>query len=301
MSVSRPLRASWLRIIGLLVTLVALSSMSGCSAVKLAYNNLTDVGYWWLDGYVDFNEPQTLRLRADLALLHQWHRETELVKLADLLKKVQQMAPSDTTAQQVCGLYTELRERFDALALKAEPVATALAMKLDPAQLSHLQTRFDKGNADWRRDWASGSPSARQNKRLKAMLERAEQFYGTLDERQQAVLVEAIARSRFDPQRSYTERVRRQQDLLQTLRVLNPANGGERPTAAAASAALRAVLDRSWRSPDPDFRAYADSAIQDNCSTYARLHNSTSTEQRARARSRLAEYERDARELAARS
>ena len=68
--------------------------------------------------------------------------------------------------------------------------------------------------------------------------------------------------------------------------------------AAQALAALRANLERSMRSPDPLYRSQAEAAVQENCQTYARLHNSTTSEQRARAAARLAAYERDARELA---
>ena len=295
---SRPLRVSWLRIIGLLVMVATLTSIGACSAVKLTYNNLSDIGYWWLDGFVDFNEPQTLQVRTDLTQLHKWHRETELVPLADLLNKIQQLTPMDTTPEQVCKLYDDLRKRFDAVALQAEPVAAALALQLEPAQIKHMEARFAKGNAEWRRVWTSDDAAERRDKRLKSSVERAEQFYGTLDERQRSVLADALGKSRFDPQRGFDERVRRQQDLLQTLRALRPANGADRPTVAATGAALRAYIDRAMRSPDPAYRAYADNATQDACQTYARLHNSTTAQQRARAKGRLAAYERNARELA---
>lgn len=296
---SRSLRLPWVRIIGLLFMALTLVSIGACSAVKLAYNNLPDISYWWLDAYVDLNEPQTLQVRSELSQLHQWHRETELVKLADLLRKVQQLTPADTTAEQLCAIYADVRERFEAVARRVEPAAAALALQLEPSQIKHMQAHFDKGNAEWRRDWAKGDRAERREKRLKSAIERAEQFYGTLDERQRAVLGDAIYESRFDPQRSYAERVRRQQDLLQTLRELRPSNGAERVSVAAAGAALRGYLDRAMRSPDPAYRVYADNTTLDTCRTYARLHNSTSAQQRTRARSRLAAYERDARELAA--
>ena len=277
----------------------ALASISACSAVKLAYNNLPDIGYWWIDAYVDFSEPQTLQVRSELAQLHKWHRDTELVKLADLLQRIHRLAPMDTTPEQLCSLYDDIQARFDMVARQAEPAAAALALKLEPGQIKHMEARFEKGNAEWRRDRASGNGAERRDKRLKASIERAEQFYGTLDEQQRAVLGDAMNQSRFDPQRSYDERVRRQQDLLQTLRALRPANGGERPTIATTRTALRAYLDRSLHSPDPDTRAYFENATLDTCRAYARLHNSTTAQQRARAKGRLAAYERDARELAA--
>src|SRR3954471_5206943 len=71
------------RIIGLLALAAGITA---CSTVKLAYNNLDDIAYWWMDSYVDFGDEQAARVRADLARLHRWHRQKELPQLATLLK-----------------------------------------------------------------------------------------------------------------------------------------------------------------------------------------------------------------------
>src|SRR5882724_11445070 len=63
------------RIIGLLALATALA---GCSAIKLGYNNLDHLAYWWLDSYVDFSGEQGTQVRENLAQLHQWHRTEEL-------------------------------------------------------------------------------------------------------------------------------------------------------------------------------------------------------------------------------
>ena len=287
------------RIIGLLGLLAALLVLPGCSAVKLAYNNVPDLAYWWIDGYVDLNETQTPRVRDELGRLHQWHRSAELPRIADLLQKLQRMAPADTTPEQVCALFGDVRARVDALTTRAEPAAVALAMSLGAAQLTHLEEKYTKANLEWREEWSKGTDSERQARRLKSSIERGEQFYGTLEERQTAVLRNAIARAEFDPQLSYTERLRRQQDLLQTLRNVSATGPAPRPGVAQATSALRAYLDRSINSPNPVYRAYSERSIQDSCRSIAQLHNATTPEQRERAVRRLAAYERDARELAA--
>jgi hypothetical protein len=296
---SRHLVKSWSRIIRLLLAASVLALLGGCSAIKLAYNNLPDLGYWWVDGYADLNEVQSLQLRADLANLHAWHRKNELPRIADLLQQMQKSATADATPEQVCSLYGDIRNRFDAVVAQAEPGALALAMRLTPAQLQHLQARFDKGNKEWRRTRMTAERSERLDRRLSSEVDRAEDFYGTLGERQRKVLQDAIAVSSMDPQRMYTERLRRQQDLVATLRAIAPGLGAPAMEPAQAMAALRGYWERTVRSPDPLYRSQAEAAVQENCTTYARLHNSTTPEQRARAAARLAAYARDARELAA--
>ena len=287
----------WKRIIGLLGVLIALLFLQGCSAVKLAYNNVPELAYWWIDGYVDLSDAQSLRVREEIGRLHQWHRSAELPKIGDLLQKVQRLAPADATPEQICGLFADARNRFDALTAQAEPVTVTVAMTLTQPQLLHIENKYAKANVEWREEWSKGTDTERQARRLKSSIERSEQFYGNLEERQIAVLRSSISRSEFDPQLSYAERLRRQQDLLQTLRSISAV--APRPSVAQATSALRAYLDRSINSPNPAYRAYSDRSILESCRSIAQLHNATTPEQRERATRRLAAYERDARELAA--
>lgn len=292
---------SWSRIIRPLLAASVLAVLTGCGAVKLAYNNLPDLTYWWVDGYADLNEPQSLLLRGELARLHDWHRKTELPRIADLLRQIQQVALADTDDEQICRLFADMRARFDAVTAHTltQPATPALAMRLTPAQFKHLETRFAKSNLEWRRERGSRDRAVRVAKRVEAEVDRAEQFYGTLDDQQRRLLQDAANRSGFDPQRVFAERVRRQQDMLETLRGVAGA-GNNSPSGAETAqttAALRAYAERTARSPDPIYRAYADTSMQESCQTFARLHNSTSAEQRNRAVARLAAYERDAREL----
>lgn len=278
--------------------------LQACSAIKLAYNNAPEFGYWWLDGYADFNDTQTPAVRAELARLLQWHRSEELPKIADLLQKTQRMATADVAPAAVCDLFTETRERFNAVTNQAEKATATLAMSMSAAQIVHLEGKLAKNNKDWRGDWLQLSSKELFEKRLKANVERAQEFYGTLEERQLTALRSALEASSYDAQVSFTERLRRQQDLLQTLRQTTGAGPGSGSNVAAINrtpaeglAALRGYLERANKSPNPAYRAYSDKLISESCANFTALHNSTTPEQRERAVRRLAAYERDAREL----
>ncbi|MBC7706317.1 MAG: hypothetical protein H7274_20515 [Rhodoferax sp.] len=295
MSGSRRLVVCWCRIIGVLL---CLGLLQACSAIKLGYNNAPELVYWWLDSYADLTDLQSLKARDDLARLQQWHRTTELPKIAELLQTAQQIAPGNTSGDQVCGLLVDVRARIEAAVAQAEPAAFTLAVGLSAAQLGRIEAKFAKTNAEWRDDWMTGNLGKRQAKRLKVAVERSEQLYGNLEERQVAVLRDFIAGSDFDAQISYAERLRRQQDLLQTLRQTSALSGEARPGVAQATAAVHAYLERAVHSPNPAYRAYLDKEIRDNCKAFAQLHNGTTPTQREHAVRRLAAYERDARELA---
>ena len=293
----------------MLLALAFLSLLQACSAVKLAYNNAPEFGYWWLDGYVDFNESQTLKVRAELARLQQWHRTDELPKIAELLQKAQRLAEADLAAGPVCALFAETRTRFDAVTAQAESAAVTLAMSLTPEQIANIDHKLAKVHAEWRNAWLKLTPSERFDKRFKSSVERSEQFYGKLEDRQLATLRAGLETSTFDAQLSYSERLRRQQDLLRTLRQVagpvtvtgtgasNAAASSSRQSQAEVLTALRGYLARTFNSPNPAYRAYSSKLTNESCALFAQIHNTTTPEQRTRAARRLADYGRDAVEL----
>lgn len=278
------------RIIGGALLVLALSA---CSALKLGYNNVQDIAYWWLDGYLDFDDAQSVRVRDDLARLHQWHRTVELPKLAQLLSRLEQQAAGDITPAQACEVITAVQERADALARQAEPAVVALARSVSPEQLRHLESRYARNDAQWRADWIQISPAERRDKRLKLVVERSEMIYGRLEEPQRTALRAQLDASAFDVQRVFVERQRRQQDALDTLRRVNAPG----VTAEQARDWMRAYLERAQRSPDAGYRAYQQAMLQEGCRLFAAGHNASTPAQREVAVQRLRAYQRDLREL----
>src|SRR5688572_20489253 len=119
------------RIIGVLLVAAALGA---CSTIKLAYNNLPELSYWWLDAYVDFDGSQTPKVRDELTQLLSWHRQNELPRVLGVLQEAQALAPRDVTAAQACRMADQIRERLLAVTERAEPAGTELALSLTEAQ-----------------------------------------------------------------------------------------------------------------------------------------------------------------------
>jgi hypothetical protein len=279
------------RIIGLL-TFVAV--LSGCSAIKLGYNNLDEIAYWWLDRYLDFNEDQSRRVREDLTRLHRWHRQEELPEIATILHRMEQLAPDEVSPAQACSFVPQWRERLHALAGRAEPAIVTLAMDITPDQLAHLERTYRKKDAEYREEWVELTQAELWDKRAKQFRERSEMIYGRLDEPQRLVMRERVEHSIFDPARLLAQRRRLQQDALQTLRKVTAPS----MTIAEARALIHGLLERVEEPSDPAARTYQDALIEEGCRNLSALHNSTSAEQRQAAARRLRAYQRDLRELA---
>lgn len=280
------------RIIGVLTLAVVLA---GCSAIKLGYNNFDAVAYWWLDGYVDFDDSQSQRVRTDLARLQAWHRATELPRLGELMQRVERLVGGELTPAQACALVPDLRARIAAVTERAEPAIVTLAMSLTPAQLQHLERKYGQNNREYTRDWLRLSAAEQADKRGKQWAERAEMIYGRLGEAQRAALRQQLEQSSFDPQRVLADRQRRQQDLLHTLRKVTTAGV---PLDEARSL-MRGWIGRGLQAPDPAQRAHQEAMIQESCRIVAALHQSSTAEQRDHAVRRLRAYQRDLGDLTA--
>ena len=285
--------ANLARIIGLLTVAVTLA---GCSAIKLGYNSLPQVGSWWLDGYVDFSDDQEPRVREDLARLHQWHRRHELPKITALLQQAERMVAGDMTADEVCATVPVIRQRIEAVVDRTEPAAVTLALGLQPEQLTHLQRKYEKNVRDYRKDWVDVPAEELKDKQFRQYVDRMEMVYGRLDDNQRELVRSQLERSVFSAETNLRERQRRQQDILQTLRRL----AGQPVSLADGRTAIRQLVERGFQSPDPRYRSYEESLIKQACRNIAAVHQSTTAQQRLGAARRLRAYQRDLEDLAAR-
>lgn len=277
----------------LLGLLLSAALLVGCSVARLGYEQLPSLGYWWVDSYLDLNDTQSVALRADLQALHSWHRSQELPLLARDLAGIQAQALQNTTPVQVCQMTDRFKSRLAAVLTQSEPGFARLAISLKDEQLQHLKQQLDKKAQTWRDDWLAGSPAEQQARRLERLVERSEGFYGSLSDAQVSLLRSGVQTTPFDTQAAELEMLRRHQDLLQTLQAL----AGSKLALAPAQERIQALLGRSLQSPNASYRAHIEQLLQNNCNTFAQLHNSTTLAQRQKLIAKLRGYEDDARTL----
>lgn len=275
--------------------LVLLGALQACTGIKLGYNHGVDLAAWWLDGHIDLTSAQWGQVRDDLRQLQLRNRQQDLPDYAHTLRQTQTLVARDLSAEQVCTVGNTVRGYFDALLRDAEPAATTLVQSLTPAQITTLERKYAKTNADYRSDWLALIPTEMHQKRYDKALDRAEMVYGRIDAAQKTLIRQQVEQSRFDPQQVQTERLRRQADTLQTLRQLQRAPA----TPADTRIAVRGLLDRTVHSPQPGYRAYAEALALQDCQGIALVHNTTTPKQREAAVRWLAGYEQSLRELAA--
>ena len=274
------------------LALAVLVGLSGCSTIKVVYNNSDDLIYWWLDSYADLQDGQKQFTHDTLTDLQRWHRQQQLPEYVALLKRMQTMALNDITSAQVCAVTEDMKNSFIKLLRYTEPATTQLAVQLSPEQLRSVRKRFDKTNKDWRTDWLDPDAEDRLRYRTKQATNRLEDFYGRLAKPQREVLRHWLSESVFDPTLNYAERERRQGDTIQTLQRM--AQEGNAPNQQSQTQTLlRSLIDRSFNSPNERYRAYNRELWNENCEGFAKLHNSTTPAQRQHMVETLRGYESD--------
>ena len=279
-----------------LVLALLVQLLSACSMLRLAYGQGPSLAYWWIDGYADLNDAQTVQMRRDIDGFFAWHRGAELPYYITRLQQWQQLAAAESSTDLVCAQFDVLRAAYlRVIDRSLEPMAR-LALTLTPAQLQHLQRKYAKNNQEFERDYIRVSAEERIDHLMDKALERYDTLYGSLNDAQLRQLRERIRQSPFDAVRVNAERLRRQTDLVKTLRELQ---ADRNTTVATATTALRRWHERVMQSPIPGFAAYSDSLVRNGCEQLAAVHNSTTPEQRAHAVQVLKGYETDLRAVAA--
>lgn len=268
--------------------------LQACSAIKLGYNQLPTLGYWWLDGQLNFNDRQTEMAQGALRQVHDWHRREELPAYSVLLDRLGRLSVNNVTADQICQVFDEVQDRLDRTLREAVRQAAPVALELGPRQLQHLARQWERKNEEWEEEWLPADLQERLERRVKRTSDRYADFYGPLTGAQQNLVREQLQRSPWNPEWGRRDRKRRQQDLLATLQALQH----NRASVADAEAALLGVWQRWRQPPGAEDQLIVNRLTRQACSNLAELHNSTTPEQRQRAQRRLRAYERDLRELA---
>lgn len=276
-----------------LVIALSLLVLQGCSAIKLGYQQLPTLSYWWLDSAISFDDAQSDRTKEALAQVYRWHRQEELPTYLALLQRSTELSQGNIQANQVCDVWTEVQTKMDQTLRVAIAQAAPVVQMLGPRQFSHLARHQEKKNEEWDKEWLQGNANDRLERRLDKALERYRSFYGDLSASQIALIKSQLSQSLWTPEWGRQERLRREQDLLSTFRRLSQTKA----TVAQVESELLVVWQRWFKPADEAGRKFAQNMAKQTCENLAQLHNTTSAEQRQRITRRLQAYERDIRDL----
>lgn len=271
--------------------------LGGCSIVKLAYRNADTLTLRWLDRYVELDDTQSAWAKARIGELHAWHRTTQLPAYVNLLHAQRALVQQGGMTQaDVLALNASISAQLDAMAMKALPDLAAITLQLRPEQISAIEAKFAKNNADFRKEFLEPDVEQQQESRYKTVLWLAEVLFGRFSSEQEADIRRRSDARPLMNELWMTERLTRQRDLLALLRRIQ----AEKPPLESVKTLLKAHAVRATgiaHIPNPADRARAESAAAHAAQLGVAIVNMTTPEQKRRAVAKLTQWADDLNEL----
>ena len=277
-----------------LVCLMVLAA--GCSTIRFTYNHGDTLLYWWLNAYIDLDSDQSDWVKKDIDKLFQWHRSTQLRDYAGILNKMQrQLADGTVTEDELLADYRDIKARTELLAFKALPDLADLAMSIKPDQITQMEKKFAKNNADFRKKFMSGSVDDQQVARYKKAKEQFELWFGSFSREQEAQLRKASDARPLDNEVFLQERTLRQKKIIVLLRRIQQEKLSKEQTMSAVHTMLRDFFDRM---DAPERKAFYDAYVDNTAKFLVAGIRITTPEQKAHAQQRMQGWINDFNSLA---
>ena len=267
--------------------------LSGCSMVRIAYNQADTLLAWMAHDYFDLDAAQRHDLSAHLDPLLKWHRQEQLPEYARFLGEIKQRGQRTITPEDATWIIEGAKARYRIVAQKGAQDATELLMTLTPDNIRALEKSFDKVNQKFVREYKLEGPvEARKRARLERTLKLIREWSGSLTHAQEAriaALNDAIPSADHLRQQ---DRQRRQKEFLALLNA--------RQNKAEFSRALRTWLT-DWEKNRP---AELDAALNDvnekRVALYLEVEHMLTPQQRTHVLQKIQDYIDDVNALMAR-
>lgn len=171
----------------LVTLLLAVSLLTGCSQVGLAYRNLDMIIPWSLNDYLKVRGEQKDWLDERLKQHLQWHCSTQLPGYLTWLDGLEQMVRDDQVT--AAGLQARTREAEQAIARIAQqvtPSAVELLGKLDDRQVQEMQQAFERDQSKRQKQYLNQPLDKQIAERAERMEKRLSPWMGSLNAVQKA-------------------------------------------------------------------------------------------------------------------
>jgi len=168
----------------LLIGLATAALVSGCTALRLAYDNADTYLRWRAGSYLDIHGKAGDELDERIDAFFDWHRAKALPHYARLSDEAAKRLGKGLSPEDVVWGYDVLQvQARESLRQAAMQIAPMLD-RLDAKQIGHLERRLAEDNRRFARENLGGSEAERRALRAKRMQERLEEWVGRLTREQ---------------------------------------------------------------------------------------------------------------------
>ena len=273
------------------VTLALLAAwmMSGCTALRVAYENADTYLYWRSGSYLDLDRKESQELAQRINDFFAWHRAKELPQYARIADEASQRLRDGLSREDLVWGYDSLvAHARQSLRAAAERIAPLLD-RLTPQQVAHLEKGFAEDNRKFARENLRGSEKERRKRRAKRVEERLEDWVGNLTHAQVERVRQYSERAPLYDELRDRDRKRLQAEVLEMVRL------------RAAQKRLPQLAANWDRGRDPAYAAASEAARQEYFALLLDLDRTLTHGQRVRAIANLERYAEDFKVLASKT
>jgi hypothetical protein len=263
--------------------------VSGCTALRLAYDNADTWLLFRANSYLDLQAKDSEELSERIDEFFAWHRRNALPHYARISDEAAKRVAQGLSREDVVWGYDSLvAHARQSLRVAAERIAPLLD-RLTPPQVAHMERQFADDNRKFAREYLRGTEAERRKRRAKRLEERLEDWVGNLSAVQLEKVVQFSERAPLYDELRERDRKRMQAELLDMIRKRE---------------AQKRLPDwaSNWdRGRDPAHLSASERYRQEYAGLLVDLDRTLSAEQRSRAAANLRRYAEDFRILARRA
>lgn len=202
----------------LAAALVAGALLSGCSAVRLAYENADTYLRWRASAYIDVQGEAADELDERIDAFLDWHRAKALPQYArfseDAARRLERGVSAGDLVWGYDSLMAQAREGLRTAASEVAP----LLDRLTAEQVAQLERRLAEDNRKFARENLKGSEAERRKRRAKVMQNRLEEWVGRLNQAQVERVRQYAERAPLTDEHRDRDRKRLQAEVLAMVR-----------------------------------------------------------------------------------
>lgn len=263
--------------------------LAACSLGRVGYDHGDTIVYWWLNGYVEFDNNERPWVRQRIDTLFAWHRHTQLKTYVPFFTAAQHQLDHNVTKAEVMADYDEINKAIDRVIEQAAPDMADLAIAMDADNMAALKRKFDATNRKFRKDYLDGDREERQEHRYKMVMEWAEYWFGDFSDEQEAAIRRASDARPLNNEMWVEDRTLRQQALLAMLDHIHR----DKLNHDAATALVRSYIANNFlarNEASPEMQAFFASSKDGLAQLSVTIINLATPKQRAHAKEKLQDW-----------
>ncbi len=275
------------RLLGIAAALAAAWVLSGCGAMRIAYDNADSLVRWRANGYLELHGPQSEELDERIDAFLAWHRAQALPQYARLAAESARRVDDGLSPEDLVWGYDSLVAQANEALREAARGIAPLLDRLGEEQLEHIERGFAEDDRKFAREHLRGTEEDRRKRRVRRLVQRLEDWVGRLSESQ----LERVRQhaQRVPPVEDLRDRDRKRMQA-QLLAIVRERQAAARLPEFAAG----------WRERrDPAYAAASEAHRRELFSLLLDLDRTLTPAQRARAAARFRGFAEDFAALAA--